>query len=146
MEIICSTIEPENFNSKFEGAFCILETNKREILLLHRQDYKPEGNTWGIPGGKMNIGEAFERAVRRETMEETGIDLEGNKVELLKKVYVKFPEYDFIFYMFRCKIGERCSVTINSQEHKNYCWIRPEDASNNLPLIGGLDECFKMVY
>lgn len=33
-----------------------------------------------MPGGKLEFGESFEGAARRETLEETGIRLEGTKV------------------------------------------------------------------
>jgi len=36
---------PENFTPKFEVVSCFVEY-KQEILLLQRQDYKPQGNTW----------------------------------------------------------------------------------------------------
>ena len=53
-----------------------------EVLLVH-----PAGNynrraPWGIPKGAPNEGEALEAAARRETREETGIDLDGPLVDL----------------------------------------------------------------
>jgi predicted NUDIX family NTP pyrophosphohydrolase len=53
-----------------------------EVLLVH-----PAGNynrraPWGIPKGAPNDGEELEAAARRETREETGIDLDGPLVDL----------------------------------------------------------------
>jgi 8-oxo-dGTP diphosphatase len=36
--------------------------------------------TWTMPGGKMEFGETFEEAAKREVKEETGIDLEDAEV------------------------------------------------------------------
>ena len=47
---------PPNFSSEFDVASCFVE-HDGEILLLHRQDHKPEGNTWGVPAGKVDEGE-----------------------------------------------------------------------------------------
>jgi 8-oxo-dGTP diphosphatase len=50
------------------------------ILLLERLR-EPEAGSWGIPGGKVDWMERLEDAVRRETREETGLEL--GPVELL---------------------------------------------------------------
>jgi hypothetical protein len=36
----------KDFNPKFEVVSCFIEVEGR-ILLLHRADHKPQGNTWG---------------------------------------------------------------------------------------------------
>ena len=43
----------ENFNKKFDVVSVFIE-HDGEILLLHRQDHKPQGNTWAMPAGKVN--------------------------------------------------------------------------------------------
>ncbi|WP_242985865.1 NUDIX domain-containing protein [Oceanobacillus zhaokaii] len=50
----------------------VIEENEC-ILLQHRTD---EDN-WCIPGGVMEIGETFEETVKRETFEETGLEVNG---------------------------------------------------------------------
>ena len=44
--------KPYDFDAKFEIASCFVEYNGK-ILLLHRQNHKPEGNFWCMPGGKI---------------------------------------------------------------------------------------------
>ena len=46
--------KPENFTPKFEVVSCFVEYNNK-ILLLLRQDHKPEPNTYGVPAGKVDI-------------------------------------------------------------------------------------------
>jgi len=53
-----------------------------EILLVH-----PAGNynrraPWGIPKGAPNPEETLEQTARRETLEETGLDIDGPLVDL----------------------------------------------------------------
>ncbi|MGE5180742.1 MAG: NUDIX domain-containing protein [Acidobacteriota bacterium] len=53
-----------------------------EVLLVH-----PAGNynrraPWGIPKGAPDPGEELEAAARRETLEETGLDISGPLVDL----------------------------------------------------------------
>ncbi|MBZ3693063.1 NUDIX domain-containing protein [Phyllobacterium calauticae] len=50
------------------------------ILLLQRKK-SPETGAWGIPGGKIDFLETAEQAIRREALEETG--LEAGDIKLL---------------------------------------------------------------
>lgn len=136
--------EPEGFNPKFEVVGCFVESNG-EILLLHRQDHKPEGNTWGIPSGKIDEGETPQSTVIRELGEETGFKLPESEVLYLTKLYVRFPLYDFIYHVFRTKLAERESVKLNPSEHKDFKWVVPEKAEQ-LNLIGGLKEGITIFY
>ena len=50
---------------------CFLEYDN-EFVLVHRLTHKPDGSTWGLPGGKVEIHESDEDAILRELHEETG--------------------------------------------------------------------------
>ena len=80
---------PQNFNPKFEVVSCFVEYNG-EILLLHRQDHKPEGNTWGVPAGKVDDGENLLESMVREIKEETGFLLPSSQLSYFEKVFVIF--------------------------------------------------------
>ena len=45
------------------------------VLLQHRAPWSHGGDTWGVPGGARTRTETAEQAARRETVEETGLDL-----------------------------------------------------------------------
>ena len=45
------------------------------VLLQHRAPWSHGGDTWGVPGGALASTETPEDAARRETVEETGLDL-----------------------------------------------------------------------
>lgn len=51
-------------------------------ILLGRRVYPHEAPSWCLPGGKVDPGESFEAAARRETFEETGLRLEGELKEI----------------------------------------------------------------
>jgi predicted NUDIX family NTP pyrophosphohydrolase len=60
-----------------------------EVLLVH-----PSGNynrkaPWGIPKGLPDPGEEIEAAARRETLEETGVEVTGPVVDLGEVRYTK---------------------------------------------------------
>ncbi|WP_306250851.1 NUDIX hydrolase [Parvularcula sp. IMCC14364] len=62
----------------------------QEVLLVKRGRPPLQGH-WSIPGGKIEFGEAAEDAVRREVMEEAGIEIE---VIGLIDVFEALPQKD----------------------------------------------------
>ena len=60
-----------------------------EVLLVHPSGAYNRNAPWGIPKGEPDPGEALEDAARRETREETGIDVKGPLVCLDSITYVK---------------------------------------------------------
>jgi mutator protein MutT len=45
------------------------------FLICKRPIHKSHGGLWEFPGGKMNPGESIEAALRREIIEELGVDV-----------------------------------------------------------------------
>ena len=64
--------KPDNFSPRFEIVSCFVESDGK-ILLLHRQYHKPQGNTWGVPAGKVDKDEDIFQAIAREIAEEAGL-------------------------------------------------------------------------
>jgi predicted NUDIX family NTP pyrophosphohydrolase len=60
-----------------------------EVLLVHPSGNYNVKSPWGIPKGIPDGGEELEDAARRETREETGIDMTGALTPLDSVVYVK---------------------------------------------------------
>ncbi|MGH7203071.1 MAG: NUDIX hydrolase [Candidatus Levyibacteriota bacterium] len=75
------TLKPANFKNRFDivSCFCMKED---ALLLLHRQNHKPQGNTWGIPAGKVDGEERLDNAIQRELKEETGLDISTKGIQL----------------------------------------------------------------
>ena len=75
------------------GATTLVFNDKNELLLNLRTDT----NTWGIPGGSMELYETIEETAIRELKEETGIT--ADKLELVavlsgKDFYYEYPNGD----------------------------------------------------
>ena len=75
------------------GATTLVFNDKNELLLNLRADT----NTWGIPGGSMELYETIEETAIRELKEECGITAE--KLELVavlsgKEYYFEYPNGD----------------------------------------------------
>jgi len=75
------------------GATTLVFNDKKELLLNLRTDT----NSWGIPGGSMELYETIEETAIRELKEETGIC--ANELELVtvlsgKDFYFEYPNGD----------------------------------------------------
>jgi len=136
--------EPDDFNSKFYIVSCFFEYQKK-FLLLHRQDAKPQGNTWGVPAGKMEPNESADEAMIRELEEETGYKVSQSIPQLQHTVYVRYPEYDFTYHIYHLQLAEDHTVKINLESHKNFKWVSPADALS-MDLIPDLDACVELFY
>jgi 8-oxo-dGTP diphosphatase len=64
--------ELEFFKNPKPTVDAIIEVPGRGIVLVSRRDF-PFG--WAIPGGFVEYGESVEDAVRREALEETGLEI-----------------------------------------------------------------------
>lgn len=133
--------QPENFNPDIETASCILESNGK-FIVLHRQDHKPQGNTWGSPTGKVDENENPSQTISREVKEETGIDIPEQSFKFHKTYYVKYPDLAFIYHLFSCRIDKTPGIILKNNEHKDFKWVTPEQALN-MPLIQHFDSVIK---
>jgi mutator protein MutT len=137
---------PEGFAPTFEVSACFLRVGD-EFLFVYSVPKNSYGSAWGVPGGKLEPGEAPEEALIREVWEETSVRLEAGKSRYFGKVYVRYPEprLDFVYHMFEYALAEKPSLRINPGEHLAYRWVRLGD-SFALTLIPGEAECIRWAY
>lgn len=139
------SVKPKNFKSKFDIVSCFLEYNGK-ILLLHRQEHKPQGDAWGVPAGKVDVGETPHQAIVRELKEETSyVVAEEKKLLYFGKVYVRYPTYDFIYNIFHLPEEWEPRIIINPKEHKAFEWVSPT-AAFEMSLMPDLGDCIRLFY
>jgi ADP-ribose pyrophosphatase YjhB (NUDIX family) len=88
------------------GVFTVIFDPQGCILLCHRRDL----DIWNLPGGGMEPGELPTEAAIRETREETGLEVE---IERLVGVYSKPANNDLVFVFTAQVLGGR--LTLNSE-------------------------------
>ena len=118
---------------------------KDTILLLLRHAHKPEGNTWALPGGKVDPGESDKDALIRELYEETGYKADSREVEFLNEHQFQMSNgewYDYITH--RVIIDNPHDVKLEESAHKDYMWVTVENADKREDLILGLHELFRL--
>lgn len=138
------TTKPDDFNPKFEVVSCFCEV-KNELLFLKRLDHKPQGGTWGAPAGKVDHPQTRLEAMTTELYQETGITVDNDSLEYLRRVFVRYSDYDFIYHMFRLTLPTKLPIQLSPSEHSEYKWVTPKEALE-LNLIEDMDKCIKMYY
>ncbi|WIV13250.1 NUDIX domain-containing protein [Proteiniborus sp. MB09-C3] len=104
--------------------------------------YNPEGkillckshkweNKYVIPGGHIELGEKMEEALKREILEETGLDIYDIKLIGLKESIYSDTFYEkkhFIFIDYLCRTDSN-HVSLND-EAEEYEWVDIKEIEN----------------
>ena len=127
-----------------EVVWCFVVWNWH-ILILKRQDHKPQPNTWGIPSGKVELWENLSQAIKRELLEETWLDID-EKVFLYKKTFAVIHQLGINYHVFFIELKEEVKIIIDINSHKDFSWISPVEALKRDDLIQDLDICIKEIF
>ena len=119
---------------------------ENEILVLLRNSDRPQGNTWGLPAGKVNPNEKDLDAAIRELYEETGYKANPDELKLIGNFDWHFPEVTVYFPTFKLDLKYKFDVKIDSNEHQEYKWISPEECYKKNNLIHGFHDLIEKVY
>jgi 8-oxo-dGTP pyrophosphatase MutT (NUDIX family) len=110
---------------QFRIAVSALIFDEHRVLLILR----PDIDWWNLPGGGMELGETVEEALKREVLEETGLEVE---VGQLVGVYSK-PQKQEVVLTFRCRVVGGV-LTRETEESRDCRYFMPDDLPvNTLP-------------
>lgn len=108
------------------GAFIV---NSQNELLLQLRNKEPEEGYWCIPGGRLEMFETFEEAVKRETKEETGVDIEVLTELGVCNHIIGNENSHWVSPSYLCKIIEGEPKIMEPNKHRDMKWF----SINNLP-------------
>jgi 8-oxo-dGTP diphosphatase len=90
------------------------------VLVIRRDD----NGHWEAPGGVLELDESFEDGVRREVLEETGLEV---TVERLTGVY-KNLTHGIVALVYRCRPAE--GITHPTAEAREVRWMTREEVKS----------------
>ena len=106
------------------------DAGEPEILLLKRA-VEPGLGGWDLPAGYLDPGESFEMAARRETLEESGIE-----VELLGLIGVYHsPPANAVTAVFRARALSQDAPVRLDFESTDHAWVPRSDVRAWLPRL-----------
>ncbi len=119
------------------GAAIIIRNENGQILLQERTDR----NKWGLPGGCQDLGEDLRVTAVREALEETGIKLDPNEIELIDTLSGEsrknsYPNGDIVYnntslYLADVSISDKSTLKGDS-ETKRLRFFNPDEVPENL--------------
>ena len=105
----------------------VLRDAADRVLLLRRgARSKANAGKWDFPGGKVAAGEAFDVALRREVLEETGLEIALSGVAGVAEA--RIGAVHRIFLILEAKASAE-TVRL-SDEHDAYAWVKRTDLPN----------------
>jgi 8-oxo-dGTP pyrophosphatase MutT (NUDIX family) len=120
------------------GAKALIRNSDNKILLLHIGEWGENKEHWDFPGGRLDVGESFDIAMRRELKEELAWDYDGPlKFFSSFLTNISIPQDGVrrpLYYVVYCvDWDESAEVQLddNSAEDK-YGWFSPVDAAQKL--------------
>lgn len=97
------------------GALIFTEAGSRGPILLVERAGEPLKGYWSLPGGLLETGEELDQAVRREVLEETGLEVEPvRRFDIFERIMrdaAGKAEYHYILIDYVCRVtgGELCA-------------------------------------
>ena len=106
------------------------------VLLQHRAPWSHGGDTWGVPGGARAGHESAEQAARRETVEETGLDV--RQVQVRAEHVADHGTWRYTTFV--AVAPERLPV-VRDRESIDLRWVAVDDVET-LPLHAAFAEAW----
>ncbi len=110
-------------NKKFIAA-AIIE-NDDKVLIAQRAKNDSLLGKWEFPGGKVEYGETLHECLKRELLEELGIQAEVGEYFCTSTFYHKDSLFDMVVFRVPSFEGE-----LTLHEHSAIAWVTPSELSN----------------
>ena len=91
------------------------------VIFATQRGYGEFQGGWEFPGGKIEVGESPQEALRREIIEE--LDTEIAVGELIDTIEYDYPDFHLSMDCFWCEI---VSGELKLKEHENAKWLTKE--------------------
>lgn len=101
----------------------VVDKGKRCLLLRRSMASKNNAGKWEFPGGKLDAGESFDKALEREVREETGLEIQLTRPFDTAMSAIQDRRVVYLFMLAEAGTGE---VQL-SGEHDAFQWVAAGD-------------------
>lgn len=116
------------------GMGAVIFNDEGKILLTKRgPEAKNERGTWEIPGGALEFGETFEQGLKREILEELGIEIEVQELLQLCDHIILDEHQHWVAPTYICKIISGTPQNLEPGKCDEIGWFSLAEAQE-LPL------------
>ena len=115
------------------GCGALILNDKNEVLLMKRgKKSKNEAGFWNKPGGTVEFGETVENAVKRETKEELGIDVEPIKFINFTNHIIKSENQHWVSLNYLVKIVKGEPRNMEPEKTDEIKWFSFDNLPENM--------------
>jgi 8-oxo-dGTP pyrophosphatase MutT (NUDIX family) len=137
----------------FVATKAVIVNESQQVLLLRQgSEYAgKDGGIWDVPGGRIEAGEYLLDALKREVLEETGIDITNSATPTVFHVYDKISllsenkeESHIVRIYYHVSVGA-ASVTL-SPDHDQSAWVSRDMLENYHiynDVLEAIEKCFQ---
>jgi mutator protein MutT len=111
----------------------IFDQDGKMFITKRGEKAKNERGKWEIPGGSVEFGETFEQAVKREMMEELGIEIEVLELLGICDHLIPDEHQHWVAPTFLCRITKGKPKILEPEKCAEIGWFTLEEAKK-LPL------------
>ena len=98
---------------------------KENKIFATQRGYGDWKDWWEFPGGKMEVGETPEEALKREIREELSAEINVDK--FLCTVEHDYPKFHLTMHCYLCSLQ---AETLHLNEHEAARWLAKDELSN----------------
>lgn len=129
--------EPEPVRA-YAAAFVIFRRDDGKIAFLLRQNTSWMNNYYGLPSGKVDIGESVSAAAIREAKEEVGVTIKLQDLNYLLTAYRTgdSPDKPWVDVIFEAEAWDSDLINAEPHMHAELAWFHPDQLpENTIPPI-----------
>ncbi|PKR85474.1 DNA mismatch repair protein MutT [Heyndrickxia camelliae] len=117
-------------NQMIVGVKGVIIKNGRVLIIKRCNEAHVAGGTWEGVGGKIEFGEDLESALKREVMEEVGLEIQIKQI-LYATTFQTSPTRQVVIITYLCTCDNK-DITL-SNEHSDYLWATYDELKTYLP-------------
>jgi 8-oxo-dGTP diphosphatase len=98
-------------------------------MLFVRRGHEPAAGTWSIPGGRVEVGESDEEAIRREMLEETALPVDVGPLVGTVERHAPFGDV-YVIRDYLCEVtpGADLHAVRAGDDAADVGWFSPEES------------------
>ncbi len=120
--------------NKIGDKFLIVKRHKNEIAFPGK---------WAFPGGKVERGQDILETLRKEIMEEVGLEIEDFKKFIKDYTFIRPDGHNVVGFCF--EVITKTEEVIISEDFEDFKWITPEELLD-FDHIKGMEEEVNKVF
>jgi len=125
-------------------AFIKNQKGDRFLVVKRSENEIAYPGKWAYPGGKVEKGDSILDTLKKEVLEEVGLEIEDYKEYLKDFTFVRPDGHNVVGFIFLVKTKSE-NVILDTKDFSEYRWVTPEEFFD-LDYIPTMDEEVELAF